>query len=367
MSSLNLELLQIPEPLRDKLFELSNSCRFTKQSKKGASGYLFFGTNLVHGQKIAVKFYYWAGDHTYHAEPKRLAQIDSPNITRILDAAFVDNQWAYFVTPYYEAGDLDDEMGSGAFGNLRAVDLTRGLLTGLSHLHAERLLHRDLKPQNIFIDGGGAAVIGDFGSVKRIPDGHEDVPGSGHSVLYRPPESISTNIYSRPGDLYQVGLVMYQLLGGSLPYEETAWLTATQLKKYNRLADHRDRSIYSTDILKRRIAAGRVIDTASLPPWVCDPLKRVLTKACHKDPAHRYQSCSEFLGKIAEVRRNVHDWSVEDGCAIRRNGVSYRILGPDLVGQYRVQKRRQGAWRNDNTIEGRSLSGIVAEIDLRCR
>lgn len=367
MSPLNLEVVKVPDSVRDKLRQLAESTEFEKQSLKGANGYLFFGTNLVHGLRVAVKFYFWAGDHAYHAEPQRLAQIDSRNITRILDAAYVDEEWAYFVTPYFEAGDLDDEIGRGTFGNLRAVNLTRDLLNGLSYLHAERLLHRDLKPQNIFVSDEGSAVIGDFGSVKRVPDGHTGVPGSGHSVLYRPPESVSTGVYGKPGDLYQVGMVLYQLLGGALPYEETAWLSERQLDHYLGLADYRDRSIYATDILKRRIAGGRIADTSTLPPWVCDSMKRIVSKACHVDPAHRFKSCAEFLGKIGEAMRSVCDWQIEDGCPVRRNGVSYRISGSDLAGGFHVQKTRAASWRNDNTIVAQDLAGIVAEIDARCR
>lgn len=367
VSPLNLGAVGVPDCVRGKLVQLSESTQFEKQSLKGSSGYLFFGTNQLHGMRVAVKFYFWAGDHAYHAEPQRLALIDSRNITRILDAAYVDEDWAYFVTPYFEAGDLDDEIGRGALGNLRAIDLTRDLLNGLSHLHAERLVHRDLKPQNVFVGDAGEAIIGDFGSVKRVPDGHVGVPGSGHSVLYRPPESVATGLYGKQGDLYQVGIVLFQLLGGALPYEETAWLSARQLDHYLGLSDYGDRSIYATNILKRRIRTGRVIDTSTLPPWVCEPLRRIVNKACHVDPSRRYQSCSEFLGKIAEAMRGVHDWRLEDGCPVRRNGVSYRILGPDLAGGFRVQKRRTGDWRNDNTIDAQELTGIVAEIDARCR
>jgi len=87
--------------------------------------------------------------------------------------------------------------------------LTRDILSGLSFLHANKLLHRDLKPQNILLADSGSAVIGDFGSVKRLPDGHQTVPGSGHSIIYCPPESASSGTYGISGDIYQVGVTMF--------------------------------------------------------------------------------------------------------------------------------------------------------------
>jgi len=365
MPLLNIDALRVQEPVRDKLLQLSASIDFDRHAPKGANGEVFFGVNRVTRQRVAVKFYYWAGDHAYHAEPRHLASLNSENVTVVMDAAFVDENWAYFITPYFENGDLEDEISSGVGGNLRAVDLTRDILNGLSHLHAEKLVHRDLKPQNIFLSDGGGAVIGDFGSVKRIPQGHHDVPGSGHSLIYRPPESVVSDAYRTVGDIYQVGIVMYQLLGGALPYDETAWLTPKQLEHYHGLPDVVDQQIYATNIIKTTIARGQVLSLGSLPPWVCKELRRTVTKACHPNPANRFQSCSEFLGRIGRVRASVHDWRIEDGCPTRHNGATYKIVRRG--DSYCVQKRRGADWRNDNSLTSANLAELVAAIDARCR
>ncbi len=102
----SFQTLDVPTPIKDKLVELSASITFTKRSRKGSNGWLFFGQNRISKQRIAVKFYDWSGDSAYHAEPKNLATIKSKNVIPILDASFVDRNYAYFLTPYYNNGDL---------------------------------------------------------------------------------------------------------------------------------------------------------------------------------------------------------------------------------------------------------------------
>jgi eukaryotic-like serine/threonine-protein kinase len=365
MSALNIDTLSVPSPVKQKLRDLSASILFDKQSRKGANSWLFFGTNLLHLQRVAVKFYDWGGDPKYHAEPKFLASLKAANVIAVMDAAFVDANYAYFVTPFYQRGDLDDELGRGIQANLRAASLARDLLSGLSHLHAGNLLHRDLKPQNILLSDDDHAIIGDFGSVKRIPDGQDTVPGSGHSLIYQPPESVQSGTYGIAGDLYQVGIVLYQLLGGSLPYDESAWLNSRELRQYRAMSDQIDRRIFAADVVKSRIRRGRIVDLGSLPPWVCTQLKRTISKACNVDPRRRYRSCSEFLAHIAAIRQSIRDWSLQDGWPTCCNGKAYRIVIDPVTGACRVQKRVTAGWRNDSSFSGVSVTELVAEVEQR--
>lgn len=364
MSTLNLDRISAPQPIIDKLKDLSSSICFDKQSRKGSNGWLFFGINIIHKQRVAVKFYDWGGDPQFHAEPQRLALLDSENIISILDAALVNEDYAYFVTPFYQRGDLDDELMRGIHGNLRAISMVRDVLSGLSHLHAARLLHRDLKPQNILLNDDNRAVIGDFGSVKHLPEGHSIVPGSGHSLIYRPPESIQHNLYGIAGDIYQVGMLLYQLLGGKLPYEETAWLNKHQLRKYWEITDPVDRQLFATDIIKDKIKRGQIIDLSTLPPWVCQKIRRTIPKACNLNPERRYKTCSEFLAHITKIRPYIHDWRIEDGFPTCYNGKIYRIV-TDRRGINRIQKKVSGTWRFDNSFTGGTVEELVTEIEQK--
>lgn len=367
MSTLNIDTVAAPNPIKQKLRDLSGTINFEKQSRKGANGWLFFGKNKIHNQRMAVKFYDWSGDPAFHAEPRALASMNSENVISILDAAFVDTNYAYFVTPYFSKGDLDEELCRSTIGNIRGINLTRDILSGLSYLHAKKLLHRDLKPQNILLSDADHAVIGDFGSVKKIPDGRHTVPGSGHSLIYRPPESVISGEYGIPGDIYQVGILMYQLLGGPLPYEETAWLNHRELKEYRQIPDDIDKQIFANNVIKRRIARGNIINISVMPPWVCLPIRRTISKACHINPQKRYQSCADFLARIASIRTNIRNWCIEDGCPTMLNHTQYRIVPVQNSNNFQVQKRRGSIWRCDNSFGNGTIADLVERIEDQFR
>ena len=367
MPTLNIDTADAPDAIKQKLRELSKTIAFEKQSKKGANGWLFFGHHAIRDQRVAVKFYDWGGDPAFHAEPRSLCAIHSPNIIPVYEASFVDCDFAFFETPFFPRGDLDEELCRGVLGNVRALNLTRDILSGLSFLHAKRLLHRDLKPENILLSDSDDAVIGDFGSVKLVPQGHVTVPGSGHSLAYRPPESVTSGQYGTSGDIYQTGLVLYQLLGGRLPYEESAWLNQRELKEYRSVTDGVDRQIFANSCIKRKIERGAVVKLDSLPAWVCPQLKRAVSKATSVDPAARYQSCSDFLARLAAIRSSISDWRVENGAPIRRNGAEYRIMPVANSTRFHVQKKAGFNWRADNSFMATDIVGLVQEIENKCR
>lgn len=365
--TLNIQNLTVPSPIKTKLLELSGNITFERQSRKGSNGWLFFGVNRISRQRVALKFYDWGGDQTYHAEPRHLAAITSENVIQILDASHVDNNFAYFLTPYYRNGDLDEELCRGNYGNIKSINLVRDILSGLSHLHSESLLHRDLKPQNILISDERRAVIGDFGSVKRIPDGRDTVPGSGHSLIYRPPESVLSGLYGVAGDIYQVGIVLYQLLGGYLPYEESAWLNERELKRYRSIDDGIDQQVFANDCIKGKIRRGIIVNTATLPEWVCSPLKRTVSKACNVNPLRRFQSCSEFLAQINVIRNQIKNWLILDGYLTLEGVTSYRVCFDERNDTHFVQKKGGAGWRRDNSFGDSTFNEQVANIVRNCR
>jgi serine/threonine protein kinase len=210
MNSLDFDSLNVPVEIRTSLKELSDNISIQKYCPIGANGYLFFGHNKILDKKVAIKYYYWGGEKKYHAEPKRLSVIKSDNVIEIFHAEMIDNEWAFFITPYCQQGDLDTLLAKEKISVCESVDILLQVLNGLSHLHGSSLVHRDLKPANIFFTDQRKAVIGDFGSVKKVPNGDGAVPGSGHSVLYRPLESITIGKYGYSGDIYQLGIVLYQ-------------------------------------------------------------------------------------------------------------------------------------------------------------
>lgn len=362
MNELYIPSLSVPTEIKVALTEFSRQYLLTREVTKGANGYLFFGKNRVLNTDIAIKIYYWGNDRTFHAEPQNLAQINSPNVLSVTDAGYLDDRWAYFVTPYCSGGDLDDLLERSEIGNLKALNLVANILTGLSHLHAQRLLHRDIKPSNIYLNEIGEAVIGDFGSVKKVPKGDLSIPASSHALIYRPPESIGINEYGFRGDIYQTGIALYQLLGGYLPYDPKAWLSVSELTHYDSLQSEADRSIYADQCIHIIIKKGKVIDLATLPPWVSKSLRSVIRKACHLIKESRFESAAHFIAKLNEIRATVPDWQIIDGCPTLIAPTSYRVI--TNLTSYQVQKRRgAAAWRNDSSISKSTLAEVIEAIN----
>lgn len=361
MSGLYLKGVNAPPEIKASLFNLSKSIHFIKEDTKAANGHVFFGVNRVTDKGVAVKFYYWGGKTVYHAEPNQLASIKSDHVLRIQDAGLIDNMWAYFITPTCVNGDLDDQLETSSIGNYAAVDYVYQILSGLSHLHEKRFLHRDLKPANIYVDENHKAVIGDFGSVKKLPDGHLTIPASSHSILYRPPETITTNSYGITGDIYQAGIVLYQLLGGYLPYDANAYLSRSDMQRLKSLASPADESDFVDQCIKGLICSGKLLNYATMPPWVPESLKKIIKKSCHFDPEKRFQTASSFMAKLHAIRPSVLDWKVLDGHPVLSGALSYRVFDE---GEYsRVQKSRDGRpWRNDNSFQEGSVNELVSLV-----
>lgn len=364
MSEILIDNVSAPSRIKAQLTILSKDIKFTREVTKGGNGYLFFGENRILKNEVAVKFYYWGGDAKYHAEPSTLAAIEAPNILQVKNAGLLDGEWAYFVTPRCSSGDLDDLLEKTEHGNLQAVERTSQILNGVIHLHQRRYLHRDLKPSNIYVGEDGRSIIGDFGSIKFIPEGLNSIPASSHAVLYRPPESIDADSYGFAGDIYQCGMILYQLLGGYLPYEEMAWLNKAERREHDRLTSRADKAIFIDACIQGKIQRGKILNISSLPSWVPENLRRTIRKATHVNPAKRYSSASAFHTHLNNIKSDIPDWSVIGGQPVLRGATSFRICNDD--GNLYVQKSKNGGdWRRDNSITGDSIYEIVEKIEVR--
>jgi eukaryotic-like serine/threonine-protein kinase len=355
--------ISIPDSIRVVLDGLSDRYSITTLDRQGGNGYVFKAKNKILDLDVAIKFYYWGSGAQPHTEPRRLLELNSPHILQVFDAGIADDEWAYFVTLYCSEGDLDARLENGFVSNSQAIALVSDVLSGLSVLHAARLIHRDLKPANIYLRDA-RAIIGDFGSVASLPEGADSVAASQHSVLYRPPESVETNAYTTFGDIYQTGVVLFQLLGGRLPYNEVEWLDRKQREQYNQL-NYPENTCFADQCLLERIRRDRLLDFTSLHPWTSDKLKRVVRKATHLDPFKRFSSAADFLVKLTEALTSLKDWVLQDGCLTLSGPTSYRIIKQNSV--YRAQKRKTSAeWRNDNTLDTRNdLRQLILDIEAR--
>lgn len=334
----------LPVDIGRSLDELEATFAFDEFIEKGANGYVVLARNRITKSEVAIKYYFW-DTARQHTEPQRLASVRSDYILPIQHAALVSSDWALFQTPRCPYGDLDAAILAG-ISTRQALTWAGQVVAGVATLHGSDLLHRDLKPANAFLDRKRNAVIADFGSVAAIPSGSTAITASGHSILYRPPESVKTESYTRAGDIYQCGILLYQLLGGYLPYQESDWLTLDENAQLKRLTERADQSLFVDECIKKRILAGTLLRMDSLPAYVPSAAVRLVRRATRVDPGRRIQTASELAVGLHEVRASSPDWRLTaDGAAGVNNGKELRLVGTPTDG-YIVEVKRRGTWKN---------------------
>jgi eukaryotic-like serine/threonine-protein kinase len=340
--------------------QLSARIEFTEEIVgKGANGIVLRGRNRILDREVVVKIYYW--HKGIYVEPKRLAKFDHPNILKVYDAEPIDDNHAFYTTEFCENGDLDDLITSEALSVHKALDLVRQVALGVSELHAVSLVHRDLKPQNIYLDKAGAPRIGDFGSV--IDMGPDDFKKShtNHSLLYRPPEAFD-QLYCRQSDIYQLGLLCFQLLGGNFSYDPLAYLNGADQKAYEKCADEWERSAFVDSVISKKANKQKLIDLDALPIWTQHSrIRRLIKKATSPQVGGRHASVSEFLVDLSSTLAGCPNWTPIDGfIELAAKPTSFRIA---LLDPPTVHKRRTGAdWRQDHTFKGVSILSALQHV-----
>lgn len=346
-----------PKEVNDALDELFKHYDDFDENTRGANGYLFFAKNRVSGSQVAIKFYAGEAGDRRHDEPRQLSSINSLNVLSILDARSVSEDWAYFITPKCSEGDLDDFIKCRPSVH-EAIGVALGICAGVSSIHLLNMLHRDLKPGNIVLHEK-IPRIADFGSVRAIANGEEDVTASKHSILYRPPESFASDRYSIKGDVYQIGLVTYQLLGGKLPYDGMHYLNAKEKKAHSRIEDNIDKSLYVDSVIRRLAERGELVRFESMPPWITQSVKRELRAMTNPNPKERLAVVADVAASLTRMRAKLADWKYKnDNVQVMLDGRLIE-LRPNSSGAYVAFQKKDSDFRKMPTIKPNSLVELV--------
>jgi len=347
----------LPQEIQDCLKELERHYSDFEEVERGGNGYLWFAINRISQAQVAIKFYAGESGTRRHDEPKLLSQLQSPNILPIHDARNVSEDWAYFITPRCHGGDLDDLIKLRPSVH-HAIDIVLGIAHGVSEIHARGMVHRDLKPGNIVMEGS-IALIADFGTVRMIDPNSHVTTASQHSSLYCPPESWVTNTYSRSGDVYQLGLVTYQLLGGAVHYDGRDYLSASELKKYGKIPDRIDQSLFVDQAIQRKVKAGTLAEMSTLPPWIGPAAIRVLRSMLTPNPSVRLASMADLTAAMHKMRCHTEDWSFDGNVAKLTQNGRVLELRPTNSGAYEAFQQIKSSFRRVPGVKPGTLAELV--------
>jgi len=198
----------------------------------GGVGAVYLGTQLALGRSVAIKLLHEGLDPSFRTrferEAKALAALRHPNIVSVTDYG-VDDVTPYLVMEKLEGETLGERLSRGPLLPEHVLELTRQLLRALGFVHEQGLVHRDLKPGNLFLeltpDGDERLKLLDFGLAKFVQEPGiegQTVTRAGHVVgtpAYMAPEQIAGDAVDARSDIYAVGVLVFQMLSGKVPFE----------------------------------------------------------------------------------------------------------------------------------------------------
>jgi eukaryotic-like serine/threonine-protein kinase len=211
-------------------------------------------------------------------EPRLLASLSHPNVVTVLTAEKQDN--VFFIVMEYVTGEtLENIIGrEGALEMTRALDFTCQICNALDHAHRQNVLHRDLRPANIMIADNGLVKVADFGTSRIL-----EAAAIGTTVIGSPPYMAPEQFHGRAtfaSDIYSLGVTMYQMMTGTLPYQTPAPADLERLMRGELVSPPRLRN-------------GRI------PQRVND----IILKAMAPEIAERYQRAADLLEDLLGVDR----------------------------------------------------------------
>ena len=253
----------------------------------------------------------------FQREARAAASLDHPNIVTVFDVG-QDGDWHYIVMEYVEGRNLKDEIRDGApFRVGQALDIAIQVCAAVGYAHRAGLVHCDLKPQNVLVTADGRVKVTDFGIARALspaPQGEVEVVWG--TPQYLSPEQAAGEPPSSASDVYAIGVILYEMLTGELPFiaEDAQTLALKHLREEPPALSARN-------------------------PRVPLHVEQIVRRALDKDPGKRYRTADQ-LGRILIACRRQGEEATQPlrpvpGRAAHsgpvEGAVPERIRGPDWV------------------------------------
>jgi eukaryotic-like serine/threonine-protein kinase len=258
----------------------------------------------------------------FERERHILASLDHPNIAGLHDAGVTRDGQPWLALEYVEGQMLTTWCDARHLGVRERVQLFQQVLLAVQHAHANLVIHRDLKPGNILVTAGGEVRLLDFGIAKLIePEGGAAVEteltrmnGRPMTPQYAAPEQLLGQPLTTSCDVYSLGVVLYELLCGELPYELKVD-TAAQLEQA--IVDTEPRAP-SRRALSEATAMTRGTNSTALRKTLASDLDAIVLRALAKSPAQRYAS-------VEALRTELDRWLAGEPVEARAPSTVYRV------------------------------------------
>lgn len=256
---------------------VSGRYKIIKKIGAGGMANVYLATDLILEREVAVKMMSLDFQEDkdslrrFQREALSTTELTHPNIVNIYDVGEGDQP--YIVMEHVDGMDLKQYIRENhPIPYQKAIDIMKQILNGIAYAHKNDVIHRDIKPHNILIDKDGNIKITDFGIAIALSQNSITQTNSLlGSVQYISPEQARGNVVTKQSDIYSLGIVLYELLTGTVPFEGESAVSIA-LKHF-----------------QTPIPSLREFDSR-LP----QPLENVVLKATAKEPRHRYATVDEM-------------------------------------------------------------------------
>jgi serine/threonine-protein kinase len=254
----------------------------------GGMADVFLAEDQQLGRQVALKLLHerFAADpdfvERFRREAQAAAGLQHPHVVSVYDRGRWDDSY-YIAMEYLPGRSLKDLIIQEApLDPVRAIDITLQILKAARFAHRRGVIHRDLKPHNVIVDASDQAKVTDFGIARA---GASDMTETGSimgTAQYLSPEQAQGHAVQAGSDLYSIGVVLYEMLTGRVPFDGDAAVT---------------------------IALKHVSEPPRPPhelnPRVPPELEQVVLWVLNKDPAHRPRTADEFISALESVRASI--------------------------------------------------------------
>ncbi len=229
-------------------------------------------------------------------EPRLLASLNHPNIVTILTAEKQEN--VFFIVMEFVPGETLEAIitREGALDVARALDYTCQICNAVDHAHRQNVLHRDLRPSNVIVTENGMLKVADFGTSRFL-----EIAAHGTTVIGSPPYMAPEQFHGKAvfaSDIYSLGVTMYQMLTGMLPYDMPSPADLDRLMRGDLLTAPR-------------------LKNSKIPRAISD----IVLKAMAPDIHARYQRAGDLLESVLAARGSTPKQTPR-GAAVGDSGAS---------------------------------------------
>ncbi len=256
-----------------------------KELGSGATSKVFLAIDPFSNKKVAIKLFEMNSSHgrtvekTFHklflTESSLAGKLQHPHIVKIFDAVLSDDL-KYLVMEYVDGGSLEKYTEAGQLLPFTTVaEIIFKCCKALEYAQTQGVIHRDIKPANILLHGESDIKLSDFGAAIIESYDGTHVSGVG-SPAYMSPEQISDLPLTHQSDIYSLGVTMYKLLTGRLPFEAN-----------------------SSHGLLYQIVHGEPHPPKTFRLDIPDELNAIVQRAITKNLSHRYQNWNEFAQDLS--------------------------------------------------------------------